>query len=101
MWPADLVDEGLDPTLRRVVHHGELLEDDLALLFDLLRGEERVTEHIHQDVHGQGEVGTGYLHPVDRQLTVGGGVEDAADALDGFGDLFCRDRKSTRLNSSH
>src|ERR1051326_6848010 len=72
---------------RAVLGHGQLFEDALALLLELLRIEQRVQQAVRQDVERGHEAVVADLGPVHGQLLVGTRVHDAADAFDLLGDL--------------
>ena len=85
--PHDFVDQDVDHVSRAVLGHRQLLEDHLALLFELLRFEQRVQQAVGQDVERGGKAVVADLGPIDGQLLIGAGVHDPADAFDLLGDL--------------
>jgi hypothetical protein len=86
--PEMLVEEIVDELVRSVVHHPDLLEDDLALLFDL-RGIEIGVEHdVGEQIERHGEMLVQDLG-VETGVFLGGeGVDLSADRVDGQGDFL-------------
>ena len=77
--------------LRGVVAiHEDLLADDFALALDLAGLEAAFEIHVREDIAKLCEVLGGGLRVVAGVVLGGEGIEVAAEALDGFGDLFRR-----------
>jgi len=69
--------------LARIVEIGpDLLDDDGSLRLYLVAPEVRPDDELAEHVHASRRLAHGHSYPVDRRLTVGSGVEAAADALD-------------------
>ena len=86
--PERLVGEDRGQFSRAVLHHGELLEDDHALLLQLDRVHLRGRHHVREDVDRFEGGPVGRLRVVDGQFAVGGGVVQSPDALDRLRDLL-------------
>ncbi|GIU90805.1 MAG: hypothetical protein KatS3mg010_1904 [Acidimicrobiia bacterium] len=71
----------------RVVAHGDLLEDHLALRLDLVGAQRRAPQHVGEDVERELQVLVGDAHVEHRVLVRGEGVHLAADGLDGRREL--------------
>ncbi len=82
--PHGLVDEEAGAGVGVIAGGGELLEDDAALLLELDGVEEGVADHVDDEVGGDVEVGASDLAPVGGDLAGGGGVHEAADAVNGL-----------------
>ncbi|GBD15018.1 hypothetical protein HRbin25_00905 [bacterium HR25] len=72
---------------RRVLHRGQLLQDDPSLLLHLPRVEQGAGDQVQQEAQGHGEVVAGHLGVEHRQLTVGAAVEVAAYGVHHLGDV--------------
>ena len=80
------VEEDAD-VLGRIVEVGaDLLDDDVALLLDLLLVQERAGDELAEHGHGEGGVADRHADVVDGRLAVGRGVEGPADPLHGLGE---------------
>ena len=80
------VEEHAD-VLGRVVEVGaDLLDDDVALLLDLLLVQERAGNELAEHGHGERGVAGRHADVVDGGLAVGRGVEGPADPLHGLGE---------------
>ena len=86
--PERFVGEDGGQFARAVLHHGQLLEDDHALLLELDRVHLRGRHHVREDVDRLQGGPVGRLRVVDGQLAVGGGVVEPAHAFDRLGDLL-------------
>ena len=75
-----------------VLVHRDLLEDDPALLLDVLRPDERIGDHIAHDVDGQRQVDVEHPRVVAGVLLGREGVQVAAHGLDRCGDVQRRAR---------
>src|SRR3954451_23391611 len=104
--PRDLTTEGVareqragehvvDEVVGRVVAHPDLLEDHLALRFDLVGAQRGRPHDVGEDVEREREVPVGHAHVVRGDLLAGERVHVAPARLDGFGDL----RRVARLGA--
>jgi len=93
--PDQLFEQVLDQLLRLVLVHAQLVEDDHTLLLDVCGVQPGVGHNVEEDVHAKARVLRRDAHPVGGQLLVRGRVDEAADSLDGVGDLF-RGRPAAR-----
>ena len=84
--PHGLVNEEAGAGVGVIAAGGELLEDDAALFLELVGVEEGVADHVDDEVGGDVEVRPGDLAPVGGDLPGGGGVHEAADAVNGLTD---------------
>jgi hypothetical protein len=74
------------PIVRRVLHGGVLLEDDVLLAGKLAGVEHGAGEDVAEDVEGDVRVLREHPRRVARPFVVGRGVDLAADVLDVLGD---------------
>src|SRR5439155_9443133 len=86
--PEDGVEQEVDELGGRVGDHGQLFEDDLALFLHLTGVHQGAPHELEEDVEGEVHVRARSLDVVDGVFAVGAAVEDAADAVDGLGDLL-------------
>ena len=86
--PHDRIEEEVGHLGRGVGDHGQLLEDDRAFLLHLGAVHERAADELDKDVEGELHVQARDLGVVDGVLAVRTRVEDAADGVDGLGDLL-------------
>ena len=82
-----LAEEGDHPVVGRVLLHGDLLEDHLALGLDLVGPEGRRPEDVAEDVEPEDELPGREARVVRRVLLGGEGVHLAAHGVDRLGDL--------------
>ena len=52
--PEGLAEKVMDILVGGIFHHGDFLEDDLPLSFDLFRGKTGVQEQVKEKVNGDG-----------------------------------------------
>ena len=86
--PADLLEQAMHVLLRRILVHTQLLEHNQPLLLQLGGIEQRLEQHVPEDVDGQLGLGLGHARPVHRELLVRRCVQNAAHALDRLCDLL-------------
>ncbi len=79
------VEQHVDVLGRVVEVRADLLDDDVALLLDLLLVEQGPRHELPEDGHRQGDVPPRHAHVIDGRLAVRRGVERPADPLDGLG----------------
>ena len=80
-----LRDEVEDELLRRVVHHGDLLEHDLSLGVEVV--EAGSEDHVGHDVERRLQVLVEHARVDDRVVAGRGGVQLAAEGVEDLGDL--------------
>ena len=88
--PDELLEKVLNVVLRLVAVHSQLFEDHHPLALDVRLVELRVGDDVEQHVKPKAHVLRWHAGPVGSQLLVGGGVDEASDALDRVGDLLRR-----------
>ena len=77
----------MDQILRRVLVHGDLLQDNAALLFQLRLIHRGVDHQVGEDVHRQFEVLVNHLGVEAGAVAAGEGVELTADGVHFLGNL--------------
>ena len=82
-----LAEQLIDEILRRILGHGDLLQDDAALLLQILRIEGGVQQHVAQQVERLFKVLVDDLGVIAGALLGGKRVHLAADRVHLFGDL--------------
>ena len=85
--PEHLLEEIMDVVVGGVFDHPDLLEDHRPLPADLRLVEARPGEDIGQKIDGQLQVVIRDLDVEGGEFLPGGGVHDAADGIDGGGDI--------------
>ena len=73
--------------LRRILHHGDLLQHHAALLLQLAVVKARPQRKIADNIHRQGQILIDYLGVVAGAILAGKGVELTADLVHLLGDL--------------
>ena len=83
--PECLGEEIMDQLIRRVLVPLDLFQDHVLLAGDLFRVEHRVLQHVRQDILGQWHVLGKHLDVITGVLSVGKGIDLAADGVQFFG----------------